>query len=214
MVIETWVRVDRIWQTYIASVYMKASERLVAPTVDHHANVLQSSSGGAIKQAYQNNMVRDSLHRLMRGEMSSLQELVIDLKSILGRRGGIRRVLKWNFVCCMHTGIIEGPGVTFETIFPDKESADLLKQLVIAQTSPSQRTLNSPSPEDLKKKAWDQRDKIVNLCRKARKHVIVIEEFALGAKHDFLRSNYKMLEEFYYRNNNHHLGGELCLVGL
>ena len=63
----------------------------------------------------------------------------------------------------MHTGIIEGPGVTFETIFPDQESEDLLKQLITAQTNLSQRTLNSPSPKDLKKKARDQHEKNVKL---------------------------------------------------
>ncbi|KAL3804107.1 hypothetical protein ACHAW5_011212 [Stephanodiscus triporus] len=199
----------RIWLRYTT-----ALERLVAPTVDHHANVLQSSSGGAIKQAYQNKMVRDSLHRLMRGKMSTLQELVIDLKSILERGGDtVSSALE---LCVLHAyrHHIEGPGVTFETIFPDQESEDLLKQLITAQTNLSQRTLNSPSPEDLKNKAKDQRDRIFSLCRKVRKNVIAMEDFALESKHDFLRSNHRMLETFYYdyekyRNKNHHLGGEL-----
>ena len=55
---------------------------------------------------------------------------------------------------------------------------------------------------------------MLSFCRKVRKSVIAMEEFALEAKHNFLVSTYKISETFYYgmekyRNKNHHLGGEL-----
>jgi len=193
--------------------YSKALERLVAPAVDHHTNLLHSGSGGAIQQAYQNRMVRDSLYKLVSEKMSTLHDLVIDFNSIL--KGGENDTTNSSMELCVlyaYRHHVEGHG-TWQTIFPDQESEDLLKRLVTVQIHLSQRTLNSPSPEDLKKRARDQREEIVIICRKMRKNVIAMEDFALKAKHNFLRSNYKMVETFYYdiekyRKKNCYSGGE------
>jgi hypothetical protein len=158
-------------------------------------------------------MVRDSLYRLVSEKMSTLHDLVIDFKSIL--KGGGNDTTNSSMELCVlyaYRHHVEGHG-TWQTIFPDQESEDLLKRLVTVQIHLSQRTLNSPSPEDLKKRARDQREEIVIICRKMRKNVIAMEDFALKAKHNFLRSNYKLLETFYhdidkFRKNNYYMGGE------
>jgi hypothetical protein len=194
--------------------HVQALETLVTPTMNHHANVLQSASnGGAIQQAYQNKTIRDSLHSLVRKKMSTIQELVIDLRSIL--EGGMGTETSAVELCVLraYRHHVEGTDITRDTIFPDQESEELMMQLIAAQINLSQKTLNSPSPDDLKKKTKDQREEFLGICRTVRKNAIAMEDFALQSKHDFLRRRYKGMEAKYYeteqfRKKNHHLGGE------
>lgn len=183
-----------VWNRYNA-----ALESLVAPALQYRGRLLRASDRGrAVPQAFFSKESRDSLYELVKEKISTVRSFSQDFTNMLNGEEGSPSALIQILVLQSYRQHIEKPDVSVDNVFHDQESEELLQQIIDARISISQTPATVLLIGDIQKKVKEQRDGMEILCKKIRRVVVAMEDFAPATKLEFLTRGYARNESSYY----------------